>query len=168
MDQAVAGKIMDFLTGIGVPFELTTIEQNTFLPGLHLHFGVLQIDLEKLEFPGDILHEAGHIAICEPKARPFLQGDVFKNGLLNGRQAQHMHGEEMAATAWAVAAVTHLGLPLDLVFHEKGYRGWSKNLIDAFSDGGGFGFPLLGAWEMTHPEKGYPHMQKWIRDISWL
>ncbi len=67
-----------------------------------------------------------------------------------------MHGEEMAATEWAVAAVTHLGLPLNLVFHEEGYRGGSNNLIDAFSQGKGFGFPLLVAWEITDSEKGSP------------
>ncbi|ELA3114357.1 hypothetical protein ACHELY_000719 [Vibrio vulnificus] len=74
----------------------------------------------------------------------------------------------MAATAWAVAAVTHLGLPLNLVFHEEGYRGGSNSLIDAFSQGKGFGFPLLVAWEMVDSEKGYPYMQKWIREMSWL
>jgi hypothetical protein len=159
---------MNFLAEIEVPFTLASIEQKTFLPGLLLQHGMLQIDLEKLVFPGDILHEAGHIAICEPKERPLLHGDVFKNGLLNGRKAQQMHGEEMAATAWAVAAITHLGLPLELVFHEQGYRGASKGLIEAFSDGRGFGFPLLRAWEMTDPQKGYPSMQKWIRGYSWL
>ncbi|HFQ4904134.1 TPA: hypothetical protein ACGU4V_005043 [Vibrio vulnificus] len=168
MDRAIAEKIMGFLTQIGVPFERASIEQKTFLPGLHLHHGVLQIDLDKLAFAGDILHEAGHIAVCEPQERQFLHGDIYKNGLLNGRESQLMHGEEMAATAWAVAAVTHLGLPLNLVFHEEGYRGGSNSLIDAFSQGKGFGFPLLVAWEMVDSEKGYPYMQKWIREMSWL
>jgi hypothetical protein len=167
LDQAATQQIIRFLAHIRIPFELAPIEQRTFLPGLHLCHGVLHIDLEKLAFPGDILHEAGHIAVCEPKERPFLHGDVFKNGLLNGRKAQQMHGEEMAATAWAVAAITHLGLPLELVFHDEGYRGASKGLIEAFADGRGFGFPLLGAWEMTDPQKGYPSMQKWVRDLSW-
>lgn len=93
MDKAIVQKIMSFLAQIEVPFTLASIEQNTFLPGLLLQHGVLQIDLEKLIFPGDIPHEAGHIAICEPKERLFLHGDVFKNGLLHGRTAQQMHGE---------------------------------------------------------------------------
>ncbi|HDY7874712.1 TPA: hypothetical protein RQK41_004751 [Vibrio vulnificus] len=160
MDRAIAEKIMGFLTQIGVPFERASIEQKTFLPGLHLHHGVLQIDLDKLAFAGDILHEAGHIAVCEPQERQFLHGDIYKNGLLNGRESQLMHGEEMA--------VTHLGLPLNLVFHEEGYRGGSNSLIDAFSQGKGFGFPLLVVWEMVDSEKGYPYMQKWIREMSWL
>lgn len=42
MDRAIAEKIMGFLTQMGVPFERASIEQTTFLPGLHLHHGVLQ------------------------------------------------------------------------------------------------------------------------------
>ncbi len=60
------------------------MEQKTFLPGLHLHHGVLQIDLDKLAFAGDILHEAGHIAVCEPQERQFHMATSIKMGYLMG------------------------------------------------------------------------------------
>ncbi|MFC3034387.1 hypothetical protein ACFOEE_17915 [Pseudoalteromonas fenneropenaei] len=166
MDPIVK-KLTDFLATIAIPFELRSIECATFLPGLCLEHGKLLIDLDKLKYPGDILHEAGHIAVCEPKERHLLHGDVFKFGTQHGRKPGNMHGEEMAATAWAVAAIQYLQLPLELVFHEAGYRGASNNLIEAFARGDGFGFPLLNAWLMTDEERGYPHMQRWVREVSW-
>lgn len=144
-----------------MPFERASIEQKPFLPGLHLHHGVLQIDLDKLAFAGDILREAGHIAVCESQERQFLHGDIYKNGLLNGRESQRMHGEEMVATAWALAAVTHLELPLNIVFHEEGYRGGSNSLMATSG---------LTAWDqlakaITHVSKLKTEYEEHVRGI---
>lgn len=160
--------ILNFLTEIELAFELQPITEKTFLPGLILKHGVLLIDKDKLLFPGDILHEAGHVAVCEPIFRECLKGNIFKNGLLVGREKQAMYGEEMAATAWAVAAAKHLSIPLDIIFHSDSYRGANNTLINDFESGNGFGFPLLQAWQMTCPEAGYPNMVKWIRDLRWV
>jgi len=46
--------------------------------------------------------------------------------------------------------------------------GASKTLKHAFENENGFGFPLLQAWQMTCPNKGYPVMVKWIRDCRWI
>ena len=161
-------RICDFLTEIQLPFRFHEVEENTFLPGLKTVKGTLYIDNEKLLYPGDILHEAGHIAVCEPIFRDQLHEDVYKNGLKNGREKQAMHGEEIAATAWSFAAMRHLNLPIEIVFHEKAHKGASASLIDAFNNGGLYGQPLLSAWDMTCPEQGFPKMQKWIRDHRWI
>ncbi|CAH9049557.1 hypothetical protein PSECIP111951_03777 [Pseudoalteromonas holothuriae] len=162
--QANTTEILEFLQHIKLPMELCKIEQHTFLPGLRLEKGILQIDTQKLLYPGDILHEAGHIAVCEPTERHLLSDNVYQSG----RNKDWMHGEEMAAIAWSVAAIEYIGLPLDVVFHPHGYKGQSQSLINAFSNNTGFGFPLLGAWEMLDPQLGYPHMQKWLREVSWV
>ncbi|MCG9761572.1 MULTISPECIES: hypothetical protein [Pseudoalteromonas] len=161
-------RICDFLTEINLPFRFKDVETDSFLPGLKTVNGTLYIDNEKLLYPGDILHEAGHIAVCEPIFRPQLNGDVYKNGLKNGREKQAMHGEEIAATAWSVAATSYLNLPIEVVFHEKAYKNARESLIDAFNTGGLFGQPLLTAWDMTCPREGFPKMQKWIRTHRWI
>ncbi|NOU52128.1 hypothetical protein HG263_16465 [Pseudoalteromonas sp. JBTF-M23] len=155
--------ILDFLTEIELPFCLTSIEGKTFLPGLKLEKGVLNIDLERLLYPGDILHEAGHVAVCEPTERHLLSGDIYKSG----RKEDWMHGEEMAAIAWSAAAITHIGLPMAVVFHPYGYKGRSAHYKDLFESGDGFGVPLLKLWDMPDPVRGYPYLTKWIRDHSW-
>ncbi|PCK32920.1 hypothetical protein [Pseudoalteromonas piscicida] len=160
--------ICDFLTEIDLPFQFCAVDNDSFLPGLETVYGTLHIDNEQLLYPGDILHEAGHIAVCEPIYRPQLNGDVYKNGIKNGREKQAMHGEEMAATAWSVAVVDYLNLPIEVVFHEKAYRNARESLIDAFNTGGLFGQPLLTAWDMTCPKEGFPKMQKWVRDLRWI
>ena len=44
-----------------------------FLPGLQLENGAIIIDPEKLFYPGDIIHEAGHWQQCFPMlAKPCL------------------------------------------------------------------------------------------------
>lgn len=161
-------KILSFLREIDIPYELTRIKGKTFLPALKFNNGVLLIDQEKLIYPGDILHEAGHFAVCEPVFRHLLDSDVYKNGLCIGREAQAMHGEEMAATAWAVAAATYLSLPLETIFHENSYKGANNHLKSIFEGNSGFGYPLLQAWQMTCPNEGYPKMTKWIRELRWI
>ena len=160
--------ILNFLTEINLKFELCKIDSKTFLPGLLLKNGILQIDIDKIVYPGDILHEAGHIAVCEPIYRAYLDGDVYRNGLLIGREHQALCGEEIAATAWSVAVVKHLKLPLELIFHQESYKGSAKNLSDAFEDNHHFGQPLLDAWEMTCPETGFPQMVSWLRETRWV
>ncbi|GEK11613.1 hypothetical protein HUZ36_18855 [Pseudoalteromonas sp. McH1-7] len=161
-------RICDFLSEINLPYKLHSVEADTFLPGLKTVMGTLYIDTDKLMYPGDILHESGHIAVCEPIYRKQLHEDVYKNGLKNGREKQAMHAEEMAAIAWSVAAIQHIGLPIEVVLHQDGYKGASSNLIDAFKSGGGLGYPLLDAWEMTCPKAGFPKMKIWIRERRWI
>ncbi|MCF6438349.1 hypothetical protein L1077_02750 [Pseudoalteromonas luteoviolacea] len=168
MDRAQQIKqVLGFLDEIGLPYKVVSFAKKTFLPGLRHNQGVLEIDMDKLIYPGDILHEAGHYAVCEPKERHLLDGDIYKTGLEHQRPKQQMMGEEMAATAWSVAAAKHLGFSLDVVFHDAGYRGNSQNLISAFEQGGGIGHPLLGAYQMSCKEQGFPKMQTWIRQVSW-
>ncbi|AOT07275.1 hypothetical protein [Pseudoalteromonas luteoviolacea] len=160
--------VLSFLDEISLPYRVVSFEEKTFLPGLRHNQGMLEIDMDKLAYPGDILHEAGHYAVCEPKERHLLDGDIYKTGLKHQRPKQQMMGEEMAATAWSVAAAKHLGFSLDIVFHNAGYRGNSKSLISAFEQGGGIGHPLLGAYQMSCKEQGFPNMQTWIRKVSWV
>jgi len=158
MNEPPLQLILNFFREIKLPFELVQLGNNTFMPGMTIVDGALWIDEEKLVHPGDLLHEAGHIAVTPAEQRSHLGGDVHKAG--------HRGGEEMAAIAWSWAALCHIGLAPEVVFHPQGYRGGSKSLIEAFTSSTGFGYPLLCAWLMCEPpgtRTGYPAMRHWLR-----
>ena len=153
----VVDRIVAFLRTIGVPVEIATLDEDTFLPGVAVADGGLRVDPARLAWPGDLLHEAGHIAVGDP-AR--LDQGVSDDP-----------GEEMAALAWSYAAAVRLGLDASVPFHAGGYRGESSALAEAFSNGSGVGAPLLAYWGLTiEPRQAkpdgpppYPHMLAWKR-----
>jgi hypothetical protein len=116
--------------------------------------GGLVVDEPRLAWPGDLLHEAGHLAVADPAGRAELD-DVGDDP-----------AEEMAAIAWSHAAAQHLGLDPTVVFHPHGYRGGGDWLAEAFAGGGGPGVPMLQWWGMTggwKDEPRFPQMIRWLR-----
>ena len=97
------------------------IEEPTFVPGKLLENGRIIADPEKLLYPGDILHEAGHVATASAHMRNAISGT-----LPNSEQYQ---GVEIAAQTWSYAACVYLGLDPKIVFHKAGYKGSSNSLI---------------------------------------
>lgn len=150
-------QIVVFLREIGLVVEVADLADETFLPGIAIVAGGLQVDPTRLIWPGDLLHDAGHIAVSDP-AR--LEDGVSDDP-----------GEEMAALAWSYAAAVHLGLDASVPFHNGGYRGGGPALADAFTQGGFVGAPLLALWDLTiEPNRArpdgprpYPHMLAWRR-----
>ncbi|MDL5049697.1 hypothetical protein QQ054_27145 [Oscillatoria amoena NRMC-F 0135] len=129
-------KISDFLWSIGIEVYAGKIEQKTFLPGIRIVEGCIHVDEEKMLSPGDILHEAGHLAIITPAIRKTLTDTVVYDELMQG-------GEEMGAIAWSWAALKHLDLEPEILFHPEGYKGSSDSLIENFSEGRYLGVPIL-------------------------
>lgn len=78
----VTDTIIEFLLSVGLKVHKRSINESTFLPGIKLHNGAIEIDTEKLLYPGDILHEAGHLATMPPAVRE-LMSDQFDNNDLN-------------------------------------------------------------------------------------
>lgn len=152
-------RIVAFLTAIGVPVVAETLTDESFLPGLKVRDGGLVYDPQRLEWPGDLLHEAGHIAVTEPALRPSLCAPSDDPG------------EEMAAIAWSWSAAMAIGLAPEILFHEGGYRGASSAFIENFSNGRDVGVPWLASWDMTteihrvRKEGGtpYPQLRRWLR-----
>ena len=153
----LVGRIVAFLREIGIPVEAAELVDDTFLPGIAVVGGRLRVDPIRLAWPGDLLHEAGHVAVGDPLRRDEGVSDD--------------PGEEMAALAWSYAAASHLGLDPSVPFHEGGYRGEGEALAENFSRGGYVGVPMLAMWRLTiepHRAKaagvqGYPHMLAWRR-----
>jgi hypothetical protein len=157
----VTVRIVAFLREIGVEVRAAEIHEETILPGINVDHGTILIDESKLTHPGDLLHEAGHVALTPPEKRKRLNGDVGKKA-----------SEEMMAIAWSYAATVHLELDLTLLFHADGYKGWSEALIENFTQGRYFAVPMLQWVGLTVDEKSakelhlaaYPAMIRWLVD----
>jgi hypothetical protein len=56
-----------FVRSIGI--EVIPPPDSTFLPGLDVRYGVVLVDEARVAHLGDILHEAGHVAVSDPAER---------------------------------------------------------------------------------------------------
>jgi hypothetical protein len=157
-------ELVAFLRRIGIDVEPASLDAPTFLPGLELDRGRLLVDEAKLRHPGDLLHEAGHVAVAPPRLREQLSGAVDVPGL-------DMAELEVAVVPWSYAAALEIGIDPAVVFHEGGYMGKSQGLLTTFAAGVYPGLPLLEAYGMAvGPRRAaelglpaYPRMLRWLR-----
>ncbi|HYC06070.1 MAG TPA: hypothetical protein VED40_22465 [Azospirillaceae bacterium] len=125
--------ILAFLGGIGIGVAFGERGRGGFLPGTNVQGGVIHVDLETLPGSGDLLHEAGHIAIVPRRhwhrLGPDLQADVetaLADETAAGepdpalRMAAGM-GEFMAQ-AWSYAAALQAGVTPASVFFPGSYK----------------------------------------------
>ena len=162
-------RIVQFLEEIGIAVRRAELAEDTFLPGVLVEAGGLVIDAARLAHPGDLLHEAGHLAVLTAAERAKAGADL-----------QSGPGEEIAAIAWSYAACVHLGLDAAVVFHDDGYKGEGAALRENFSAGRYIGVPLLQWYGLTRErangaagaetmereggEGAYPRMVRWLRE----
>jgi hypothetical protein len=145
---------------IGIEVRAAALPEKTFLPGLDIRHGAILLDAERLTYPGDILHEAGHLAVTDPAERNAPTLSLSPSG-----------GDEMTSIAWSYAALRHLELDPVSIFHDDGYKGGAASIIDNFTAGRYFGVPLLQFYGMAlEPKRAaeigvepYPHMLRWLR-----
>ncbi len=154
--------VVNFLNEIGIDTQAANLPGDCFLPGVEISGGTIKFDAKQLLAVSDLLHEAGHLAVT-PKAHRAQMG-----GQLSPEQ-QLLHGGEVEAIAWSFAAAQHLGMPLDELFHPKGYRGNAAGLAMNFSLGVYPGLRGLNCAGLAMPgllggEHGYPKLIKWLRD----
>ena len=165
MDQDILKQAIYFIQSIGIKVYYKTLEETTFLPGLQIENGSIFIDSDKLKYPGDVLHEAGHIAVVPTIERSNLSADSIA-------MRENNAAEEMMAIAWSYAACKHLDIDPYFVFHESGYNGGGNKIADQFNEGKYFGVPMLQFAGMTAEHKmaeilnmpSYPAMKQWLRD----
>jgi ribosomal protein S18 acetylase RimI-like enzyme len=155
--REVIDRILSFLRSIGLSIRLEPIPSNCFLPGIRMVSGGLSVDLEALLYPGDLLHEAGHLAVMPPERR------------VEEFPSSSEPAEEMAAIAWSYAAALQAGIPPEVVFHPDGYRGQAASLLERYRSGDCPGLPILWWVGMTtQPLPGspsiYPRMLHWLRE----
>lgn len=159
-EMDIVSQMIDFLRRIGLTVVERPMSATTFLPGLAIEHGTLVVDRDALLYPGDVLHEAGHLAVIPAAERPLLHENLGADG-----------GPEVGAIAWSYAAAMHLGLAPSLLFHEAGYKGGAANLIENFAAGRFIGLPMLVWRGLTDaPNDGtvtattYPRMKRWLAE----
>jgi hypothetical protein len=128
-------RLADFVRGIGIAVRAATLTAPTFLPGLDIRHGAIFVDEARLTYPGDMLHEAGHIAVADPAERhaPTLSPSP---------------GEELTTIAWSNAALRHLDIDPAIAFHGA-FKGGGAAIIENFTAGHYIGVPLLQAYGMS-------------------
>jgi hypothetical protein len=151
-------KLAAFVRGVGIEVRAAALPDPTLLPGLDIRHGAVLVDEPRLTWPGDLLHEAGHVAVAHPDERrqPTLSPTP---------------SDEMTTIAWSFAAARHLDLALDILFHPDGYKGGASSLIENFTAGCYVGVPLLHSYGMAvEPRQAaalgvapFPHMLRWLR-----
>lgn len=158
-------KVIDFLNTIGIKVEEKIMNEDCFLPGLSIGPNVIYVDYEELIYPGDMLHEAGHLAVTQSEERIRIGTEAMSKDWPT-------QGDEIAAMLWSYAALVHLQLPINFVFHPEGYKGESQWLIDNYTAENFIGLPLLEWMGLTYGKENaekegvmpFPNMIKWIRD----
>lgn len=159
MTRTVTEQMSAFIEGIGIPVTVGAVADDSFLPGLTVRAGGIVYDPDRLTYPGDLLHEAGHIAVSDPATRT-SQSTVSTDP-----------GDEMAAIAWSYAAARAIGIDPAVVFHPQGYRGNAAAIVENFDAGRYVGVPML-EWFGMAADKGeaaltgearYPVMRRWLR-----
>jgi len=153
-------RILSFLGEIGLEVRDAELEEDTFLPGILVAEGGLLVDRTKLRYPGDLLHEAGHLAVVPAEKRKTLSGQV-------DLAAGPMDPYEAAAVAWSFAAALHIGIDPKVVRHPDGYMGMGDRLLNNFRMGVYLGLPPLidaGLTAMTDDpaRSSYPQMIRWL------
>jgi hypothetical protein len=156
-------RLVAFLREIGMAVRAGQVEEASVLPGVIVEQGGLVVDEQRLRFPGDLLHEAGHLAVSPPGRRASLDRDVGPNP-----------AEEMMAISWSYAAARHIGIDPEIVFHAGGYRGGSDWLLEMFRNENYLALPML-QWcgmaydkERAHAEGAipFPKMRCWLREAE--
>ena len=164
-DDPQLQKALAFINQIGITVIERELAHKTFLPGLDLGPGCIYVDYDRLLYPGDILHEAGHLAVTPAAQRALIGsaqiGDDWPT-----------QGEEIGAILWSYAAALELDLPLEFIFHADGYKDDSAWLTENFQSGNFIGLPFLewaglalGEVRASKEAKpAFPSMLQWMRN----
>jgi hypothetical protein len=163
--SAITTQIVDFIRSIGIEVQYQSITEDTIMPGVTVNRGAVVLDPERLLYPGDLLHEAGHIAVVIPADRQDLHGNIDVN-------RRDRVAEELMAIAWSYAAAIHLGIDPHIVFHANGYKGDGAHIVENFNAGRYMAVETLQWAGMTvAPRQAaqlgvepYPKMTKWMRE----
>lgn len=148
--------ITSFLKGIGIDIIESNDLKSTFLPGIQIAGSSILVDKSLLLSPGDLLHEAGHIAVTEEINRS-------KIGTKDQDENWPSDGDEFAAILWSYAAAIHLKIDPKIVFHSEGYKNESEWLLEQFASENYIGLPMLQWMGFCGDDVVYPKLKMWMR-----
>jgi hypothetical protein len=169
--------VLDFLTGIGMTVAVGKRE-DAFLPGVSIAGGILTYDPE-VATVGDVLHEAGHLAVIPSIFRDHLSpnadsvSDLYKKWFEDHPEAFEypenpvgraiLQSGETEAIAWSYAAAVVTGVsPEELFLNGFGSDG-VEDLTIGLSTGRYLGVNGLHHSGMT-TLKEFPKMIRWMQE----
>jgi hypothetical protein len=170
-----------FLNALGFTLRrVNRLDDQAAVPGIFIVGMTLLIEMEALASPGDILHEAGHVAITPELFRPYLRGDVEASIKDRAKAYFDTHpfmvndveedmvmrgllqAGESEAQAWSYAAAVAAEVDPAVVFHANAYDGEGESLITMLSMAQHMGVHGLMAAKMT-TKRTYPQMIRWLQ-----
>lgn len=128
-----AQTVIHFLTDIGLK-----VYTQPGAEGFVLHVSIIEgaLNVDPRASASNLLHEAGHLAVCPTRYRHYLSGDLelgFEKAFcevdemnLDPQDAlirNLLQAGETEATAWAWAAGLASGIPEELIIQDKDYDG---------------------------------------------
>lgn len=185
--QRWAAAAIDFVRSIGLSVTegIAQDVEGAFVPGVRIVDGGLIVDSATV-FPGDVLHEAGHLAIIPAQFRPLATGtlrQVFKamtqhlkdNPTLLGGWPEDLvcrgilQSGEAEAAAWQYAAAHQIGMPDEWLFPPESFNGESEDTLLRLKANQYFGINGLQAagWTRVHA-MGNPAKPQYPKLAFWL
>lgn len=177
--------VIEFVRSIGIPVTVTELTaKSTFLPRVRIQAGELLVDPGV--FPGDILHEAGHIATIPEPFRHLADGNLSAVFRAMGEYVEEelvdiggykedpiargiMQCSDPEATAWQYAAAKHIGLPDKWLFPKESYNGDAMGILLGLKSSRYLGINGLQAagWTVIRatpyrPLPEYPKLVRWL------
>jgi hypothetical protein len=183
--------ITNFLTDLGFTLRVvSTPFRSAFIPGIYIDGMTLLINFDTLQEVGDILHEAGHVAVMPSMFRSTIHGDVDsafaaskeylethdfidENCVENPICRALIQCGESEAMAWSYAAAVAADIEPRLVFHSAprtapdgkqflAYEGEGEEIVVMFQMGAHYGVHGLQAAKMT-TVRTFPKMIRWLQ-----
>ena len=169
-----------FLHDIGIAIHpVDDLLLDEFIPGVRIVKGeILYSKKTPISF-GDILHEAGHVAIIPDIFRMQIDGDVdrclepiidewFEKNPDSFGETENLVSRALLqcgdaeATAWSFAAARHIGLPTAELYPAASYDGEWPAIEIMLREGMHFGINGLAAAGMTR-QRAFPEMTRWTQ-----
>lgn len=163
-------KAIAFVNDIGIATQFVE-KTSGFVDGISIESGSLKVD--KSANVGDLLHEAGHLAIIPANLRHYAGGDLDESfevifNVISGVDPEHaimravLQASDVEATAWAWAAGKHLDIDEEDIIKNSSYDGDGESIRLMLRTKNYFGINGLNASGMTDA-KQYPAMKKWAQ-----
>lgn len=151
-------------------------EAQGFLPGIRIDQGALRYAPHAL--PSNLLHEAGHLAICPESLRHHASGNL--SGLWRALGAQFeawqtgnpddpfiracLQCSDPEATAWAYAFGTHIGMSPEEIILDDQYDGAGDAIRLGLQMNAYIGINGLRAAGFLRSVKAYPALDRWLQN----
>lgn len=183
--KAMLAKVVAWLEEIGLPVERAEVgAPGTFIHGIEIKNGGLRVADDA--FPGDVLHEAGHLCLLPSQFRSLADGSLTAalkalmqylrenpEGLFSYPEdplcRTALQYSDPEVTAWQYAAALHLELPEDWIFpqgsylpegHESILQRLKSNAYAGINGLQAMGWTALSSFSPARPK--YPLLNKWV------